>query len=213
MSKIKMKGKNVEEAVSIALEVLGVGRDDVDVQVISEGKGGMLGMFGGEDAEVEVSLKEELRERGRRLLQEILDKAGFVSIVSAVGEDAERVYLEIKGDDMGRIIGKDGAALEALQTIVSSVLSKAAQKRKYVSIDADGYRKKKEEKMKKTAEEAIGEALAGGREVALPPMSASDRRLIHMAVKEDGRATSISRGEGMSRRVAILPSGNAEGAR
>ncbi len=211
MSKVTMKGKNVEDAVAAALEVLGATRDDVDVRVINEGKSGVLGMFGGQEAEVEVSRKEETKERARKVLQEILDKAGFVSIVSALDEDADRVYLEIKGDDMGRIIGKEGAALEALQTIVSAILSKSAQKRKYVSIDAAGYKKKKEEKIRRAAEEAIAEALDRKKEVLLPPMSAADRRVVHIVAKEDGRVTTLSRGEGSSRRVAIAPLGEAEG--
>jgi spoIIIJ-associated protein len=212
MSKVTMKGKNVEDAVAAALEVLGAAREDVDVNVLNEGKGGIMGLFGGQEAEVEVSLKEEMKEKGRKVLQEILDKAGFVSIVSATDEDAERIYLEIKGDDMGRIIGKEGAALEALQIIVSAVLSKSAQRRKYVSIDAAGYKKKKEDKIRRMTEEAIAEALDKKTEVVLSPMSAADRRIVHIVAKEDGRVTTLSRGEGAARRVAIALLGEGEGA-
>lgn len=209
MSKVSMKGKNVDEAVNMALEVLGAKRDDVDIRVINEGRSGVLGVFGGEDAEVEVSFKEQLKEKGRKILQDILDKAGFVAIVAATDEDPERIYLEIKGDDMGRIIGKEGAALEALQILVSAVLSKAAQKRKFVSIDAAGYRKRHEDKIRRIVEDAVQEAVASGREVALPPMSAADRRIAHMITKETGKASSLSKGEGAARRVVIGPIGES----
>ena len=75
MSSVKMKGRTVEEATEAALQVLSARRDEVDVKVLKEGKGAVLGIFGGEEAEVEVSLSIESAEKGRRVLQEILDLA------------------------------------------------------------------------------------------------------------------------------------------
>jgi len=213
MDAVRMKGRNVEVAVEAALQVLGARREDVDVKVLKEGKGGVLGVFGGEDAEVEVSIKANIEERGTRVLQDILDKAGFDTMVSSNGEKDERLQLEIKGEDMGRIIGKEGATLDALQILVSSILSRGEQKRRNVTIDAEGYRKRREDKMRDLAKDAIEEAVKKGGEVILPPMDASDRRAVHIAVKEDSRVTSFSRGEGPGRRVVISTDKDAEGDR
>lgn len=213
MSSVKMKGRTVEEATEAALQVLSARRDEVDVKVLKEGKGAVLGIFGGEEAEVEVSLSIESAEKGRRVLQEILDLAGFIALVSVVREEGDYLYLEVKGEDMGRIIGKNGATLTALQILVSSILSRQAQKRCSVLIDAEGYRKRQEERAARIATEAIDEAVSAGKEVTLPPMDAAERRLVHMAVKEDGRATSFSRGEGSDRRIVISTQKEDEGGK
>lgn len=216
MDSVKMKGRNVEEAVAAALEVLGAKKEEVDIVVLKEGKGGVLGMFGGEDAEVEVSKAGSPAEKAKSILQEILDLAGFTTSVSIeVGDDGQSL-LEVKGDDLGRIIGKDGATLIALQTILSSILSRKAGRRESVYIDAQGYKKRRGEKMKSIATDAIEEALSRNKEVILPPMPAPDRREVHMAIQEDGRATSFSQGEGSERRIVVSPnpsSGPAEGGR
>ena len=210
MREVKMKGRSVEEAVEAALQVLGAAKDEVQVKVLKEGKGGVLGVFGGEEAEVEVTLKEDSTEKGKRILQEILDKTGFLTIVSAAKGEEGRLSLEVKGEDLGRIIGRDGATLDALQTIVSAILSRSTRKRELVSIDAAGYRKRRGEKLRRVAEEAITEALEKGREVVLPPMSARDRREVHLTAQEDGRTISYSKGEGGDRRVVIAPAKGEE---
>jgi len=204
MKTIKMKGKTVDEAVEGALAVLGAKREDVDVNVLNEGKGGVLGVFGGEEAEVEVKLKTEAAEEAKIRLQEILDKMGFVSLVSAKKE-GELVKVEIKGDDLGRIIGKEGATLEALQVLLSSMLSKSAKQRVRVLADAAGYREKRAKKTEQMAKEAAEKAEKTGKEVVLPPMPASERRLVHLYIQERAGVESFSKGERDGRRVVVVP--------
>ena len=211
MKEIKMKGRNVEDAVSVAIQVLGVNREDVNVKVLNEGRSGVLGVFGGEEAEVLVSTKEALGEKAQGELQAILDKTGFMALVSIVKEEAESIYLEIKGEDMGRIIGKDGAMLGALETILSAILSKTAQGRVFAHIEAAGYQQKREEKLRETVKMAIDDALDAGKDVMLSPMDPKSRREVHLIVKEDGRASSLSKGEGIERRIVISPKRNGEG--
>jgi spoIIIJ-associated protein len=215
MNEVRMKGRSVDEAVDAALQVLGIAKEEASVKVIKEGKSGILGVFGGEEAEVEVSQKGSSAEKGKAVLQDILDKAGFTTIVSVTKEEKGRLFLEVKGEDLGRIIGRDGAALDALQTLVSSILSRGSRRRELVTVDAADYRKRREEKLGRIAREAVDDAIKRGGEVSLPPMSAVERRAVHIAVKEDGRASSISKGEGASRRVVITPTGggSGEGAR
>ncbi|MDD5594131.1 MAG: Jag N-terminal domain-containing protein, partial [Candidatus Margulisbacteria bacterium] len=118
MKSIKMKGKNVEEAVESALAVLGIERDKVVIRTINEGKPAMMGIIGGEEAEVEVIVKESGAEEARAALQNIMDKMGFLAIAEVVSDSPEGVKLSVKGEDMGRIIGKEGAMLKSLETVV-----------------------------------------------------------------------------------------------
>lgn len=205
---VKMKAKTVEQAISLALEVLGKSREEVDVKVLSEGEGGVLGVFGGKDAEVDVSLKQSAGESARRLLQDILDKMEFITLVSVVEEGVEGVRLDIKGEDMGRIIGREGATLDALQYLTSIILGKKRGERIRVSIDAEGYRDKRKSKVEEDAEGIAIDVEKSGREVALPPLSSSERRLVHLFIQEKHpNLTSYSKGEGSGRRVFIAPQG------
>ncbi len=207
---VKMKGKTVEDAVSMALQVLGKTREEVDVKVISEAEGGVLGVFGGKDAEVEVSLKLPLGEQAKTVVQEILDKMGFLTLVSIKGEELDTIQLDINGDDMGRIIGRAGATIDALQYLSSLILSKRHSKRVRVIVDAEGYRAKRQQMVTRDAEAVARDVETSGKEKSLPPMSAADRRVIHMYIQESfPNLTSYSRGEGADRQVVLAPSPEA----
>jgi spoIIIJ-associated protein len=204
MKRIKMKGKDVEAATKAALEVLGGEADKAKVVVLSEGKSGMLGMIGGEAAEVEVTLKTDPVEDAKQFLQEILDKMTFMTMVEGSQGDGA-VELKIKGEDMGRIIGKEGSTLKSLETLVSSGIGRLYGERIRVNIDADGYKEKRVKSLERLAKEVVEDVKQSGQEKALPPMSPADRRIIHMYLKDNPDVTSVSKGEGRGRRLVITP--------
>jgi len=205
MRSVKMKGRNVEEATEAALAVLGVQKDQAEVKVIREGKPAVMGLIGGEEAEVEAIVKENLTEEARQALQNILDKMGFLAVAEAMPEKGGIVNLSVKGEDMGRIIGKEGAMLKALETIVGSILSKMLGERSRVYIDAGGYREKRVKALERLAAEVIEEVEKTGQEKVLPYMEASDRRIIHTFLTDNPNVTSYSQGEGRDRRLVIAP--------
>lgn len=206
MDSVKMKGKTVDDAIEMALQVLGKQREEVEVKVISEGESAVLGVFGGKEAEVEVFPKVSAGEEARALIQEVLDKMRFLTIVSIKAEEGDTIQLEIKGEDMGRIIGRAGATIDALQYLSSVILSKKHAKRVRTIIDAEGYRARRQQIMSENAEIVAKEVEKTGKEQALPPMSASDRRLIHIFIQESHpNLTSYSKGEGANRQVVIAP--------
>lgn len=205
MRKARFKARTVEEAIKGALEILGIKRENAKVRTLSEGKPGVLGMIGGEEAEVEVSEKVSLAEHGRIVLQEILDKMGFMAITEVVEGEGDRIGLNIKGEGLGRVIGKEGATLQALQLVIGAILSKEEGGAVRVDIDADGYKKKHEEALKRLATNAARDVEKSKQEKALPPMSARDRRIIHMALKDNPKIQTFSKGEGRERRLIIAP--------
>ncbi len=210
MKRTKTKGKTVDEAIESGLSVLGIKREEADIKVLNEGKGGVLGVFGGEDAEVEIIKKEGLEGEAKTILQELLDKMGFMTIVSSKGEKEGLICLEIKGEDIGRIIGKEGGTLEALQALLGAMMSKSAKRRVRILLDAAGYRERRARKIEKIAREAIDKVEKTGKETVLPPMSAADRRIVHLFVKEREGVESFSKGERDGRRVVIVPKGKAK---
>ncbi|MDD4178794.1 MAG: KH domain-containing protein [Candidatus Margulisbacteria bacterium] len=205
MKSIKMKGKTVEEATKVALEVLKVGIDDVNVRVIGEGKPAMMGILGGEEAEIEMTVKGSGKDEAQQILQTILDKMGFMAIVDAEEREEGAVLLSVKGEDMGRIIGKEGAMLKSLEVIVNAMAWKITGQRIRINIDAGGYKEKREKVLEKLAAEIAEEVEQTGKERVMPFMSAADRRVIHMYIKNNPKITSFSKGEGKDRRMVIAP--------
>ena len=204
MKGIRMTGKNVDDAIQAALGVLGVQRDGVDVTVIDEGGGGVLG-FGGRPVEVEVSLKISEHTLAQQTLQEILDLMGYTTLVDLVEVLPESIKIEVRGEELGPIIGKDGATLDAIQFLTSIIVSRRSGRRIRIHLDAAGYRTRQQERLEYLARDAAHEAIREGREVQLPPMSPSDRRLVHIALKEIDTVTTYSRGEGHERCVIVVP--------
>ena len=199
-----MKGKTIEEATEMALQVLGKQRDEVEVKVINEPESGVLGVFGGKEAEVEVSVRIGLGEEARATIQEILDKMNFLTLVSLKSEEEDTINLEVKGEDIGRIIGRAGATIDSLQYLATIILSKKHEKRVRVVVDAEGYRERRQKIVIEDAEKAAKETEETGKEKALLPMSASDRRIVHLHIQEKYPGlTSFSRGEGANRQVVI----------
>jgi spoIIIJ-associated protein len=205
---VKMKGKTVDEAITMALQVLGRTRDEVDVSVLNEAEAGVLGVFGGKEAEVEVFPKMPLGEQAKAVVQDILDKMGFLTLVSIRSEEGDTVSLDIKGEDMGRIIGRAGSSIDSLQYLATLILSKKHSRRVRVLVDAEGYREKRQTMITQDAEAVAKEVESTGKEKAFPPMSAADRRIIHMYIQESfPNLSSFSKGEGSNRQVIIAPKG------
>jgi len=205
MKSVKMKGKNVDEATEAGLAVLGIKKEDAIVRVINEGKAGMMGILGGEEAEVEVVAREGAAEEAKQALQNILDKMGLLAIAEIDSQDEAGVKLSVKGEDMGRIIGKEGAMLKSLEIVVGSIVRKIAGAPLRVRIDAGGYIEKREKVLQRLAEDVADEVEKTGQEKVLPYMEASDRRIMHVYLQEHTKVKSYSVGEGKERRMVIAP--------
>jgi spoIIIJ-associated protein len=199
-----MKGKSIEEAKKAALTVLGISEEGAEVRVIKEGKPAMLGVIGGEEAEVEIIARGSKEEEAKEALQNILDKMGFLAAAEAKTED-DAIKLQVKGEDMGRIIGKEGAMLKSLETVVAAILRKLFKEGCRVRIDAGGYQEKREKTLERLAEEIAKDVEASGEEKTMPYMEAADRRIIHTYIKDRPKVTSYSKGEGKERRLVIAP--------
>jgi spoIIIJ-associated protein len=206
MKTVTMKGKNVDDAVNAAIAVLGVEKDRARIKVIKEGKNAVMGIIGGEEAEVEVSVAGDVKEEAREILQNILDKMGLLAIVEAKDEDGG-VTLAVKGEDMGRIIGKEGIMLKSLETVVRAMASRILNEKTRINIDAGDYREKRAKSLERLAAEVVDEVISTGQEKMMPAMSAADRRIIHLYIQQQSKAYSESIGEGRDRRLVIHPKG------
>ncbi len=256
---VKSSAKTVETAINQALEQLNLSRDQVDVEIISEGKSGLFGL-GAEDAQVlvtpkapsayvsgdaltsadstgkiatetveEVSKEPEnfavketaansnlidpaLQEQARGILQEILARMSITANVSArTGTDlvdpGERppLTLDITGADLGLLIGRKGETLRALQFVMRQILSKEAGRWVPVVVDVESYLVRRRKSLQQLADRMADRVVFSGRKVALEPMPAQERRIVHIQLRNHQHVYTNSVGEGERRKVVIFP--------
>ena len=226
MESLEASGKSVDEAVAQALALLGLERDQVEVEIIHQGRGGILGL-GAEAAMVRVTPKampvavapENAGELAQQILQGLLQAMGVnasVQIIEgAVDPSAEgpRLNLSVHGDDMGILIGRRGETLGALQYIVNLMLSRRIQMQSAIQVDVEGYRARRAAVLAQLANRVADRARATGQAVTLEPMPPAERRLVHLALHNNAYVTTQSIGEGDERKVVITPRPSQDGQR
>jgi spoIIIJ-associated protein len=117
----------------------------------------------------------------------------------------EEIRLEIEGRDAGRIIGKKGQTLMALQFLSNRVINRPGKKRRHVIIDAEGYRARREDSLSSMARRLGRQAVEEGKIITFEPMNPQDRRVVHLALAKFPGVVTKSDGEGEARRVQIIP--------
>jgi spoIIIJ-associated protein len=147
---------------------------------------------------------EDLPEAASQVLQTLLRTMGFDAQVS-VRSSQDPVILAVTGDNLGILIGRRGDNLSSLQFVVNLILSKNRRQWPRVVIDVENYRARREESLKSLAERIAFRVGRQRRPFTLEAMPATDRRIIHLALREREDVETYSIGEGMSRRVVVAP--------
>ena len=125
--------------------------------------------------------------------------------------DTEHLTLDIKGEDLGILIGRRGETLSALQYLVNLIVSRRLKGRVGVVVDVEGYRQRRYESLRLLARRLGEQVKTTGRAVTLEPMPANERRIIHLELKDDPDLTTESMGQGEERKIVIMSKGNSEG--
>lgn len=120
-------------------------------------------------------------------------------------EESTDIHIHVTGPDAGRIIGKKGQVLAAVQFIVNRAMNRPGLERRYVSVDADGYRSRREDSLASMARRLGKQAVSDGQIITFEPMSPRDRRVVHLALAKFEGVVTKSEGEGDDRRVQIIP--------
>jgi spoIIIJ-associated protein len=148
-------------------------------------------------------LEEEV-EVAKELTIGLLDRMGAkVEVEGSLKEEA--LYLEIKGDQEGILIGRHGRTLESLQILINRMVNKRLAKPLRVVLDIDDYRKRRADTLTKMAVRIGEKAKSKGHPLSIGPFDAHDRRLIHIALKEDRSLRTESLGEGKLKKITIIP--------
>lgn len=149
-------------------------------------------------------------QRALGFVRKLLEKMTMSCEVNVAPDDGEsegenEIRIEIEGADAGRVIGKRGAVLEAIQYLTTRVAHRKDEPRRHVSVDAEGYRARHEDQLAEMAKRLGARVAKEGKIITFDPMSARDRRIVHMALREFPGVRTESRGEGQDRRVQIIP--------
>ncbi len=198
---VKKEAKTIDEAVRLALEELGVPAERAMVDVIDEGKSGILG-FGSRNAVVEVSYEETVQDRILTFLRPILDRMGIdptIDITEAEGQ----IHIKMHCENSGIAIGRRGETLDALQYLTSLVVNRDAEAYTRVVMDVSDYRLKREETLVRLAHRVAEKVQKTRRNVTLEPMNPYERRIIHSALQGFKDIETGSVGEEPNRKVVV----------
>ncbi len=143
-------------------------------------------------------------ERAIDTLNDLLDHMGFDADVS-IRKDERKIIINVEGPDSGRVIGKKGQTLDAMQFFLNKVVNRHAEGRRHVVLDSGDYRERHDHSLVSMARRLAKRAMQYGRIITLEPMSARDRRVIHMALAKTNGVSTRSDGQGSDRRVQIVP--------
>ena len=207
------EGDTVGEAKWAAMKELeprfpGITADSVGFEVIEEPDGGTARVRAlvDEDAWREASevMPEEPGERVRAVVGRIVHALGLPATVD-IAESDEEIRATVNGDELGLLIGKHGTTIDAVQHLAFRAAYRGREDRKQVTVDAAGYRERRETALHRMADRAAAEALQYDRPVELEPMRAPERKVVHTYLSERTDVETHSEGDEPDRRLVVSP--------
>jgi spoIIIJ-associated protein len=234
MDFVETDGDTIDDAIGNALKSLGVERDKVTVDILSEGRKGIFG-FGAQKARVRATLRKpaatqeagseatesappavtpaELAaagEKAKAALTEILrlmEISGTVQVKS--GDTAEEIVLDVRTENNALLIGRKGQTLEALEYLVMRIAGeRGGAEGPHVVVDVENYRERRRRTLHDMALRLGEKAKRQRKTVTVDALSPADRRIIHAALQDDPWLTTKSLGQGSYRRLLIIPEGD-----
>jgi spoIIIJ-associated protein len=213
MEFVEFEGKSTEEAIENACAHFQVPPDQLEIEIVSVGSSGLFGL-GGRKAKIRAALREEsqasLLPQAQEILEQILKKMDESGKVNGREED-DRIVLNIETEDAGLLIGKQGQTLEALQYLLTKILAQKSRRKVRVTIDVESYRARHDEALAHLALKNGDKVKRSGKSVTLNPMNPHDRRIVHLTLQSDKELKTMSRGEGLYKKVIIYPAKKKEG--
>lgn len=228
---IEKSAKTVEEALKAALEELGVSEKEVEYDIVEEASKGFLGIIGSKPAKIRVTVKEDERkgmnfnnttnnqedieqkvsipdetriEIAKNFLQAVLKGMKLEVEIEAVATEEDYIF-NIKGENLGILIGKHGQTLDALQYLVNLATNKNEINRVHFVVDVENYRVRRADTLQSLARNLADRAIRMNQSVKLEPMNRYERKIIHTSLKNDDKITTYSKGEEPYRYIVISP--------
>jgi len=203
MTTVEKVGRTVDEAVEEALKDFNTTRDQVEIRILDAGSKGVFGI-GAKPVRVKVSFEDSPESAAKRFLSQILGHMGLDVEIDVTLKE-KQIYINLKGKNMGILIGKRGQTLDSLQYLVNLVINKGDQQYIGVMLDTENYRKRRRETLENLASNLAKKARMTRRPVVLEPMNPYERRIIHATLQNDRQVSTYSEGDEPFRNVVIVP--------
>ena len=203
MEFIEVSARTVDYAITEALIKLVTTSDRIEYKVVEKGSSGILGI-GRKDAVIKVRKKYSPEDDAREFLENVFKAMKLeVEIIIEKDEESNTLNIDLKGDDMGVLIGKRGQTLDSLQYLTNLAVNRRAENFVKVKIDTEDYRKRRRETLENLARTIAYKVKRTKRPVALEPMNPFERRVIHSTLQNDKFVTTHSEGEEPYRHVVV----------
>ena len=194
MEFVEFTAKTVDDAITAACQKFLVTSDRLEYEVMEEGSSGFLG-FNAKPARIKAKVKETVEDKARAFLDDVFAAMHMTVLVEVSFNEEEKVMdIELKGDDMGVLIGKRGQTL---------VVNRDSDDYIRVKVDTENYRKRRKETLENLAKNIAYKVKRTKRSVSLEPMNPYERRIIHSALQNDKFVTTHSEGEEPFRHVVV----------
>lgn len=204
MDFIEFTGKTVDDALTNALVEFGVTSDQIDYDVLEKGSSGFLG-FNSKPTKIKARKKYTVADHIKNFLSQVFTAMGLeVEILINASAEEENVYdVELKGAEMGVLIGKRGQTLDSLQYLTNLAINKHSDTYTRVKLDTEDYRKRRKDTLENLAKNIAYKVKRTKKAVSLEPMNPFERRVIHSALQNDRYVSTHSEGDEPYRHVVI----------
>lgn len=199
----EFSAKTADEALTNALIQMETTSDQIEYEVVEEEKSGILGLFS-KPAVIRVRKKEDTIDVVKNFLTRVFEAMNLnVEIELNYDQTENEIYIELKGDEMGMLIGKRGQTLDSLQFLTRLVANKNTEENIKIKIDTENYRQRRKETIENLARNVANKVKRTGRTAFLEPMNPYERRIIHAELQGDKYVDTHSEGEEPHRKVVV----------
>lgn len=203
MEFIEVSAKTVDEALTEASISLGIPSSEIEYEVVEKGSTGFLGI-GSKNAVIKARKKFSVEESVKEFLKSVFHAMDMaVEIIVKVNEEEKLIEVDLKGEDMGILIGKRGQTLDSLQYLTNLAVNKHSENYYKVKVDTEDYRKRRKDTLENLAKNIAYKVKRTKRSVELEPMNPFERRVIHSALQNDRYVTTHSEGDEPYRHVVV----------
>lgn len=199
----EFSAKTVDDAITEALIAFGTTSDQIEYEVLEKGSSGFLG-FNSKPAKIKARKKFTIEDAVKDFLTDVF-RAMDMQVEIFVNHEEENhvVEVELKGDDMGVLIGKRGQTLDSLQYLANLAVNKQSDTYVKVKLDTEDYRKRRRDTLENLARNIAYKVKRTKRPVSLEPMNPFERRVIHSALQNDKYVSTHSEGDEPYRHVVV----------
>jgi spoIIIJ-associated protein len=205
MDSVEVEAKTYEEAIRKASLELNAEEKDMDIEVKEVDTKGILGLLGSKKVRIIAKIRNNPEDYGKKFLTELADFLGVTMTINVTSTD-DRVVFDVDSSDEEAIIGKDGEILEAIQHIVRLAIAKKYKQNLKLLLDVNGFREKRKKEIIIMARRLADKVKRGGRPIKTKPLNPYERRIIHTLFKNSNDITTMSEGDGHTKKMVLAPS-------